>query len=97
MVQKKTFPLKNSLHFFLYIFRAPSPRLMLEQLPLESTHPEPGGRGGGGDGGGGVCELQQLSGGEGEAGGLQKVSLGLFLTIRYVQPRLNKMVLEETE
>ena len=52
-------------------------RLLPEQLPLESSHPEPGGR----CGGGGVCELQQLRGGEGGAGGLQEVSLGLLKSL----------------
>ena len=50
---------------------------MSEQLPLESSHSEPGGR----CGGGGVSELLQLRGREGGAGGLQEVSLGLLKSL----------------
>ena len=48
---------------------------MLEQLPLESSHPEPGGHSGDF---GAVSELQQLGGREGWASGLQEVFIGLL-------------------
>ena len=48
---------------------------MLEQLPLESSHPEPGGHSGDL---GPVSELQQLGGREGGASGLQEVFIGLL-------------------
>ena len=48
---------------------------MLEQLPLESSHPEPGGHSGDL---GPVSELQQLGGREGGASGLQEVFISLL-------------------
>ena len=50
---------------------------MSEHFALEAPHPGPGGRGGDGDGG----ALCHIGTGEGRAGGLQEVDLGLVISL----------------